>query len=67
MSKFCMYEAIGYRYPVDKDGNKIPSKKASTGKFRGCVEYGVDMYGSILRQNPELLHCDAVDFDTWGI
>ena len=67
MNNFCMYTAIGYRYPVDKNGNKVPEHRVSTGYFRGCVRYDNDMYGAIIRQHPELLHCDAVNFETWGV
>lgn len=67
MSKFCMYNAAGYRYLTDRNGEKMPYKFERTDNFRGCVQHGTDMYGSIMKQNPELLKCDRVDFTTWGV
>lgn len=67
MSKFCFYNAVGYMYPTDKNGNKKPTHRVPTDNLTGCVQYGKDMYGSIMKQNPELLKCDRVDFITWGV
>ena len=67
MSNFCAYKAVGYIYTRDQEGNPIPNSKVSGKTFRGNVLYDEGMYGAIMRQNPELLHCDHVDFETWGI
>ena len=67
MSNFCAYKAVGYIYPRDKDGNPISSGKVKGKTFRGNVLHDEGMYGAIMRQNPELLRCDRVDFETWGI
>ena len=63
---FCAYEAIGYIYSRDRDGNKT-DKVQRIIHTRGSVQYGADMYGSIMRQQQDLRLCDRVDFNTWGI
>lgn len=67
MSDFCMYSAKGGIYERSKNGNKIPRTLKVTEEFRGCVRNDVDKYGVINRQNPELLQCDWVVYNIWGI
>lgn len=67
MSKFCFYSAKGYIFPRDKEGNVVKGRAVETVMSRGCVRHDDEMYGAILRQNPGLLRCDKVDFETWGI
>ena len=67
MSKFCFYNATGYIYSRDKDGNIRKGDLIGTIKAKGCAQYNNEMYGSILRQSPDLRKCDRVDFETWGI
>lgn len=67
MSKFLAYEATGYILERDKEGRVLEKQKKRPIKARGNVLNADDKYGAIMRQNPDLLRCDRVIFDTWGI
>lgn len=66
MSKFFGYEARGYKYERDKNGNPVRLVKLGGPKI-GNVKNDPYMYGAIMRQNPDLLQAERVYFSTWGL
>lgn len=65
MNNFCYYRATAYIYPRDKDGNVISQTPIETFIANGCVRDDDEIYGAIMRQNPDFQKCDKVEFVTW--
>lgn len=66
MNGFCAYEATGYVFQRDRNGNRT-GKVQQIVHRKGNVQHCPEMYGAIMRQQPDLLQCDSVTFDTWEI
>lgn len=66
MSEFCMYEAEGIVFKLDKNGEKTRTIEERF-RTRGTAKNDPYLHGSIMRQNPDLLRCDRMTVYTYQI